>query len=264
MKRIPPNRKRWRIIYQEERLVAILDYLQKARTMSVADICQRYTISRDTARRDIVKLVNQGAATRTHGGIALPDLGNKILAYRDRLQTYSEEKMRIGKKAVSYLNTDGCYFLNASTTISCMARQIDAQVSVFTQSLDVAELLSQQQNATVHLLGGKLNHENRFFFSMESARQIEQIQFDGVFLGTAAIAEDGIYYEDEEDAWISRLAAERSECTIILADHKKFDNRSRFKAFDWDTVDVLITDRTLPQPIHTLMETHGIQLILAN
>lgn len=74
-------------MYQEERLLLILEYLNKNQSMSVNEICDRFQISRDTARRDVLKLVEQGAAIRTHGGIALPTLNETILAYRERIQS---------------------------------------------------------------------------------------------------------------------------------------------------------------------------------
>jgi len=258
------KRKEMSIIYQEERLSAILDNLQEARSLSVADICRLYNVSRDTARRDIVKLTEQGAAIRTHGGIALQDFQNKILAYRDRLQAYSDIKMRIGKKALTFLKPNGYYFFNASTTISCMVRQIDMPIHVFTQSLDVAELSSQKEGAAVHVFGGKLNLENRFFFSAESMKQMESIHFDAAFLGAAAVADDGVYYEDEEDAWISRIISEHSNQMVILTDHKKFNQKSRFKAFDWSHADVLITDRALTERFQTSLEAQGVHLILTD
>ncbi|WP_272947205.1 DeoR/GlpR family DNA-binding transcription regulator [Sporolactobacillus inulinus] len=241
----------------------MLDNLQKARSLSVADICRLYGVSRDTARRDIVKLTEQGAAIRTHGGIALPDIKNQILAYRERLQAYSEEKIQIGAKALSLIKDNGCYFFNASTTISCMVRQMKVSANIFTQSLDVAELLSGDAQSSVHLFGGTFHQRNRFFFSVDSIKQIERIHFDAAFLGAAALTDDGIYYEDEEDALLSRIVSDRSDSTIILADHKKYEQMSRFKAFDWKAADILITDRQPPEKVDTAREMQGTNLLLA-
>lgn len=44
-------------MYQEERLLKILEYLKQHQAMSVQDICTQFEVSRDTARRDIVRLV---------------------------------------------------------------------------------------------------------------------------------------------------------------------------------------------------------------
>ena len=85
-------------MYQEGRLIKILEYLNKYNSISVQQICEMSNVSRDTARRDIIKLTQQGAAIRTHGGISLPVLKNTIKAYRERLESYSEEKKNIAQK----------------------------------------------------------------------------------------------------------------------------------------------------------------------
>ncbi|MEY9141505.1 winged helix-turn-helix transcriptional regulator [Mammaliicoccus lentus] len=43
-------------MYQEERLLKILDYLKKNNQISNKDICDTLNISRDNARRDIIKV----------------------------------------------------------------------------------------------------------------------------------------------------------------------------------------------------------------
>ncbi|MGP3784884.1 DeoR family transcriptional regulator [Paenibacillus sp. 1A_MP2] len=45
--------------------------------MSVTDICTLFEVSRDTARRDIVRLVQEGVVIRTHGGY-------RYLSYRKK------------------------------------------------------------------------------------------------------------------------------------------------------------------------------------
>lgn len=250
-------------MYQEERLVSILDYLKAHQSMSVNEICAHFQISRDTARRDIVRLTEQGAAIRTHGGIALPDLQNTVLAYRERLQTFSGEKMRIGSMALSLIHEKGHYFFDTSTTVSCMARQLDIEVTVYTHSLDIAEILSNQTRSTVFLFGGALNKANRYLFDIESAGQLERIHFDCAFLGAAAITEDGFYYEDKDDAFIKGTVASRSDKTVVLADSKKFTKRSRFKGLDWENADTLITNERPPAPFIHSESMRGTELMIA-
>ena len=63
-------------MYQEERIYKILEILKTKKTMTNQEIMDQFHISRDTARRDIVRLVSENLAVRTHGGITLND--NKI------------------------------------------------------------------------------------------------------------------------------------------------------------------------------------------
>jgi DeoR/GlpR family transcriptional regulator of sugar metabolism len=52
-------------IFQEERLIAIVQYLKNHKRISVEEICDLYEVSRDTARRDMVKLEESGQIIRT-------------------------------------------------------------------------------------------------------------------------------------------------------------------------------------------------------
>lgn len=79
-------------MYQEERLYEILNILREKTVLSNKEIMETFNISRDTARRDIVRLVDEGVAIRTHGGIAVPSIRTEIKDYKSRLSINSEEK----------------------------------------------------------------------------------------------------------------------------------------------------------------------------
>lgn len=250
-------------MYQEERLLKILKLLDEQHSMSVNEICEHFTISRDTARRDILMLVEQGAAIRTHGGISVPSIKDSILAYRERVQSFSKEKMKIGKRALDLIEEDHVYFFDVSTTVCCLADQMSKEINVFTHSLDIAEVLSNQSKAKMFLLGGSLNIQNRYFFDMEVIHQLKKISFNGGFFGAAAIMEDGIYYEDKEDAYIKSLVAKKSSQNIILADFDKFSKRSHFKGIEWDEIQMIITNQYPPPKFLDLIQYHNIELWIA-
>jgi Transcriptional regulators of sugar metabolism len=249
-------------IFQEERLALILNHLKTSRTLSVGEICRLFHVSRDTARRDIVKLVHHGAATRTHGGIALLDLQDAVLGYRQRADNFSGEKRKIGACALQFLSPEKLYFLNASTSVSCMAKMIDRKVTVYTHSLDTAEILSQQLKSHVFLLGGVLNGKNRYFYDPDDADRLDKIRFDAAFLGTAAISEDGFYYDDPDDAAMNRLAVSRSDKTFVLAEHLKFAKKSYFRGFGWKDVQAIITDQAVPPEFLSVTTDSGTEVIV--
>jgi len=250
-------------MYQEERLLLILEYLNNNQSMSVNEICDHFQVSRDTARRDILKLVEQGAAIRTHGGISLPALKDTILAYRERVQSYSDKKMKIGNRALSLLEENKQYYFDVSTTVCCMAEQVNQSIKVFTHSLDIVEVCSNQTETSVFLFGGYFNVSNRFFYDMNTVEQLEKVRFDGAFLGAAAIMEDGIYFENKEDAYIKNKVAKRSSKNVILADFHKFTLESYHKGFDWSEVDVIITSENPPESFLNIIRSNHIQLLLA-
>lgn len=251
-------------MYQEERLLKILEYLKEHNTMSIHSICEMFSVSRDTARRDIIKLIEQGTAIRTHGGISLPTLRNTIEAYRERLKYYSEEKKAIAKKAVEFINEKEHYFFDVSTTVSFLAKYLNRSVTVFTHSLDNIEILSEKKEISVHSIGGQLNNKNRFFYKPGCTDYLHGIRFDTAFIGAAAINEDGIYYDDEEDAFVKQAAVKKSDKIIILTDCKKFKLSSYYKGVNWEQVDVIITDQRPPEVFMDIIEEKDIQLIIVD
>lgn len=249
-------------MYQEERLLKILEYLKEHNTMSIHNICEMFSISRDTARRDIIKLIEEGTAIRTHGGISLPKLISSIEAYRERLKYYSDEKKSIAKKAMGFINEKEHYFLDVSTTVSFLAEYLNKDVTVFTHSLDNIEILSDKKEISVNSIGGKLHSKNRFFYKLGGTDYLSGLRFDKAFMGAAAINEDGIYYDDEEDAFIKQSAAKRSDKVIVLTDSKKFTLSSYYKGLSWDQIDIIITNSKPPEIFMNLVNENDIKLII--
>jgi len=249
-------------IYQEERLVKILEVLHQEKMISNQRICDMLGISRDTARRDFIKLVEQGAAIRTHGGIALPEFNDKIKAYKERITASAEDKYLIGKTAASYIQKGDLCFLDVSTTVKFLCNHLKTSSTIYTHSLDNAEALSNNNEVDVYLLGGKFYHENRFFFDVNVASSLNDIYFDKTFLGAAAIREDGIYFSNIEDAVIKGLVAKRSKEVILLTDSQKFNRTSSYKGFSWSDIDTIITNEKLPDNLMQQVEENKIEIRL--
>ncbi|WP_226001773.1 DeoR/GlpR family DNA-binding transcription regulator [Paenibacillus sp. BJ-4] len=250
------------LIYQEERLVKILERLHKEKMISNQEICDMLGISRDTVRRDFIRLVDEGAAIRTHGGIALPQFKDKIKAYKERINASSEDKYKIGKIAASYISKGDLCFLDVSTTVKFLCDHLNTSSTVYTHSLDNAEALSNNNEVDVYLLGGKFNHENRFFFDVHVASQLNDIYFDKVFLGAAGILKDGIYFSNYEDAVIKGIVAERSKEVILLADSQKFNQISSYKGVDLIDIDMIITNENPPDEFRKSFEENNIKIRL--
>src|SRR5690625_854301 len=112
-------------LYQDERLVYIMEFLRKHKRISVEQICSLFQVSRDTARRDIVKLEKEKSIIRTRGGAILPAVHHVVENYSRRLKIVSEEKKIIGRKASSLIHPDDRIILDTSTTVQSCAEQID-------------------------------------------------------------------------------------------------------------------------------------------
>lgn len=218
-----------------------------------------FGISRDTARRDIVKLVEEGVAARTHGGITLPTLMGELQTYHSRVTQNIDLKRALAARVVHYL-TPGCVlFLDVSTTVEQVCGHLTDDMVVYTHSIYNTERLMEKQ-CEVNLLGGRLNRRNRFFGGGSTLRQLDSVWFDVAVLGAAAIRDDGVYFTAGEDAEVKRKVAERSNFIIVVADESKFSLSAHHKGAHFSDVDVFITNRQPPKSLRDNIEKFGASL----
>ncbi|KRE49815.1 DeoR/GlpR family DNA-binding transcription regulator [Paenibacillus sp. Soil724D2] len=249
------------MMYQEERLLKILDYINEHHAMSVMDICSLLDVSRDTARRDIVKLVQEGVVIRTHGGVALPQLKKEIATYQERLIDETDSKRKIGKIAAKLIQDRETVILDVSTTVQSVAEQISANnITAITHSIDIVGILSGREDLQVYVLGGYLHTKNRLLYGPSVIDKLRELRADKAFIGATAIQTDGLYFPYEDDVSVKKEMARRSDQVIVVADFTKFTSKSVYR-LDFDFVDILVTDQEVPNEIREVLHNKNIAII---
>ncbi|AOC92723.1 DeoR/GlpR family DNA-binding transcription regulator [Bacillus sp. L381] len=250
-------------MYQEERLIAIMEYLKQHRRITAEQICSLLHISRDTARRDLVKLKERGAIIRTRGGAILPSVHQEVPGYSGRLQTVSEEKNKIGKLAASLIHKGDRIILDTSTTVQACAEHLNVtDCTVITNSINQADILSAKEGIDIHLLGGKLQKEHRFLYGASVVEKLGDYHADKVLIGVVGISENGLTIPHEEDGMVKRKMIRQAEQVIALSDHSKLGRTSFYQYAELHEIDLLITDRLPDQDFCDLLDRHGVELLV--
>ncbi|UUZ80584.1 DeoR/GlpR family DNA-binding transcription regulator [Paenibacillus sp. P26] len=251
-------------MYQEERLQGILQHMQRHERISIEEICELFDVSRDTARRDIVKLEEQGRILRTRGGAIWPTLNKEVSGYGDRLNLEPGVKRAIGRAAASLLKNGDYVFMDASTTARHAAEWIrtDNHI-VVTNSMDIAGLLSPRDGFQVHLLGGTVHPVHRFIYGARTIDMLSDYQADKPLVGTGGLAEIGMTSPFEEEGYVLREMMRRADQVILLADHTKFGLHQFFRVAGLERIDMLITDQDPPPGLKEALLKHDIEIILA-
>lgn len=246
-------------MYQEERIYGIAKLLEERKTLSNQDIMDTFNVSRDTARRDIIRLVEAGMALRTHGGITANEKKLTVMSYKERVTENHAAKERLVKYASSYLKEGRLCYFDVSTTLELLCQLVPKEMSIYTNSLRNLEVL-QTGDCDIHMIGGRLHRQNQFFYGSGTLEQLGNIHFDMAFLGAASIGKDGIYVEDEEDAGIKRQVIRHCCSAIVIADSSKFTKTSKFLGAGWEQIDLLITDAVPPKDIADRLNKTNTQL----
>ncbi len=256
-------------MFIEERHQAILDILAKEGSITTARIQQDFTVSYDSAKRDLRLLEERGLLKRTHGG-ALPmrsiAAGKPPMTTCKDITEVKENYMAIAKKAVSMIRDGDVIFLIPATVGYFMAQNLpaDKRIRVATNSLAIAEELRTKPNVSVIFLGGEMDQKGNCYdhFAIDIIRRL---RFDRCFLTAAAISADfGLSIQKSQAIAFWNAVIDSSKQTVGLFPTEKIGFESVVSICPADRLDVLITDWNALEEDLTRFDEMGIEVVVVD
>ncbi len=229
-------------LFTEERRTHILQILEREHRVAVTDLADRFNVSADTVRRDLRDLCARQLIRKTHGGAMRRTV--PVVDYETRLAQALDVKEVIGSRAAELVEEGESIIIDGATTALPLASSLKvSKVTVLTNSLEVAHILSQRSNIDLIVLGGRSDPLHRQLVGPATLEQLSRYRVDKLFLGIGAIDRtSGLTEPTEEDAAVKRAMIQISQQVISLADHSKFGRVAFAYVAPASAVDVLITD----------------------
>ncbi len=249
-----------------ERQNQILQWVTRQRRVTVNGICERYSISEATARRDLEQLDSQNKIQRVHGGaIALQQAPPEepILKRQDEQASF---KQRIGWMGAGLVKDGETVFLGSGTTVLEVARNLSDHhnLTVITNSLPVVNTLAETPAITLVCLGGILRASELSFIGHITEQALAEVRADKVFIGVRAISlEQGLTNDYLPETMTDRAILKAGREVIVVADHTKFGRVSTAFLATLESIHTIITDEQAPEDFVSAVSTHNIRLIKA-
>ena len=249
-----------------ERQNSILDLLHQQQRITVAEICQRFSVSKATARRDLENLAQEGKLQRVHGGaITLRQAPPQSpILLREREQW--EEKMRIGRAAADLVQNGDTVFLGSGTTVLDVARNLHQHIelTVISNSLPVINMLARLPNVTVIALGGQVRDSELSFIGYLTEQALGEINADLVILGIRAISlTNGLSNDYLPETMTDRAILRAGRKVVIVADHTKCGMVSTAVVAPLSSIQTLVTDDKTDHAFVASLREQGIEVIVA-
>jgi len=228
----------------EARFEHILTELTRKGRVSVQELASHFQVSRETIRRDLKQLELDGQLRCVYGGGVKPNPGGDE-PIADRMRLNAREKARIAVEAARLLRDDIKVFLDAGTTTLAFAKHLKdwPKVTVYTNSLDIIEVLCGFGLPNVVAVGGNLSTSYRAFMGPDPQAIVAQHLFDIAFVGIGAVDYRlGFMDLGPDEAALRRLLRKHSKQCVMLADSSKFGRQGSICTYELGDVDVLITD----------------------
>ncbi|MFM2481579.1 DeoR/GlpR family DNA-binding transcription regulator [Celerinatantimonas sp. YJH-8] len=245
---------------QEERLLELEKSIQSQHKITLAEICDRYGISYDSARRDLVKLSQKPHVMRVRGGAIYNQLSTQSQGYAEKPVTAL--KQQLAQAAAKLVKEHEHILLDASTTLTAATPLFPKHLKIVTNSPDILQAALPSQE--VFLLGGKFDSYHRAILGQQAEMQVQHYFVDKAFIGVCAINESGLTTTSEQEATLKRAMMAQAKQVILVCESSKFDTQNFFSIYPLSRVDIAITDHRISTVSRNYLQDNDIELITIN
>lgn len=250
---------------QEERIRIISDYLKTRSSATVPELASMLHVSLDTIRRDLRLLERRGIISKVHGGAVLTSAYERENIFPIRQSSNIKEKDEIALKS-SALVQDGQFLaINAGTTGSQLAKRLVSSMrllTVITNSISIAQILSENPGFTVILCGGELNATENSLGGRLAEHGCSQYYTDIAFISINAISiSSGLTDFRVAEVGVINTMMPRAKRNIVIAASGKLEKKSHVFVAPLSSVDTIITDSRISSEIAENYRNSGVDLL---
>ncbi|MES2390989.1 MAG: DeoR/GlpR family DNA-binding transcription regulator [Acidobacteriota bacterium] len=235
---------------RQKRFRIILEYLQLHGEVFIDVLKDKLGTSIVTIRRDLDFLEQQGLLSRTHGGaVSIEPLFyepfKKDRSFVAQVERQAEAKRRIGRAAATLIKPGQTIAVSPGTTTAQIVRALpfDANLTIVTNTANVAMELSKRKDVHVFLTGGHLHGEWFSLVGPTAVKSLESALIHTVFIGVDGIdATFGLSSFSADEAEVIAAMVRNAKDRIVVADHTKLGATINWRICATSEINTLITD----------------------
>lgn len=246
----------------DQRRQEILNLVESGGFVSLQQLTDRAGVSESTVRRDLEYLEKIGQIRRTRGGAAY--VGESLTALDVRAGQAFPEKQAVGRAAAALVQPGEAVLLDGGTTTLEVARNlIGKSLQVVTNSVPVVNLLANQPQIELVVIGGYLYPKTGVALGPLALAALSQIHVRRLFMSVGGITEKGLYNSNALLADTERSMLAAAEEVIVVADSGKFGHSALAHLCPLDRVHRVVVDAGLTDEWKDLLTSAGIALTIA-
>lgn len=221
--------------------------------VSVSELARELGVSKQTVRRDLDEMSDNGSLNRTYGGAATLPMGvEPTLAERQTMAR--TERKRIAEAATALIAEGDVLMVGPGSTTHLFAQALVTrfkQLQIITNSVPAATVLASNRGFRVVLAPGDYQPSEACVTGTETLSFLDKFRADKAIFGASGIFEGGVCEVNSGVAWVERSMVERSRERILLVAHIKFNQPHLELVCPFSALTALVTDR---EPEHRLMD----------
>lgn len=241
---------------QPDRRKRIVNELKVNGIVKVDDLAELLSVSNMTIRRDLKELEENGLIKRTHGGATLVDSLTMELPFLSKEILNINEKKKIAKEAVKYIENGMVVGLDSGTTSMEIAKLIsnNKTLTVITPDVIIASYLCQYSNMDVICTGGYVQSNTGVCLGQIAEGVLSKVRTDICFIATSAFTTDSITTPTFTKEAIKRLLIESSKEAVLIADSSKYGKEHFVKITELSKFNLMIVDDGLSKEVYEVLK----------
>lgn len=242
-------------MYNIERKRKIIELIEINKSVDVAELSNMFNVSKETIRRDLTDLEEDGILQRTHGGAIIAKDKNELeFSVSIREMYKKEEKNIICKRAAEFIHDGDTIFVdNSSTTINLLKYiNRDYQVNVITNSIKVLleSTVINNHNLTLICIGGVFRINNLSLIGPLAQNNVKQFYPSKTFVSARGISQDcGFTDSSVYELEAKKTIINNSKEVFMLMDSSKFNQVGVVQLGGFEIADYLITDGNVDENV---------------
>ncbi len=245
-----------------ERLKQIVEIITKKRTVSVNELSDHFKVTKETIRKDLEKLEYEGILRKIHGGaISLQQEGRLDLSFASRVEMNLDAKFIMAEK-IAHLIKDGNHiFADSSTTVyQALVSLSSMKLTIMTNAVHIFGINSSSFNLIS--TGGEYKKFSNTFVGAVANKSVKDFFADIALISCTGVNSiNGITESNAQEVYLKRLMIKNSKLVILLADSSKIGIVGLYKMINFYDINYLITDKTPPYELMTILQAHKIKVL---
>lgn len=240
----------------------IREQLQIHKSVRITDLATLLNVTKETIRRDLREMEQDGELIRTHGGAYILDGVQNDIDITTRQVLKTTEKEIIAQKMDTLIHSGDSIFLDGSTTSWVIAKSIaHRHLTVLTPSLEIAKILSTSDSIKLHVIGGEFSPATMSFTGNAALRNLEQYYVDKAIISCRSVSmEFGITDTNDYDAALHKLVLAHARQKYLVIDHSKLDNTSFSHVAPIAVLDGIVMDREFSLSWQEYLAKHNVKI----
>lgn len=248
---------------KEDRIQKLKNYILSNERASIEELCNVFTVSKNTMRRDINELEKQGTIKKVYGGIVLNDK-KTTEPFESREEKNTSAKQVIAKLACDFVQDGDIIYIDSGTTTMHMLPHLAElrNLTIITNNLNVILSSLPYLHLNVLCTGGTLFRTTNSFVDMDAINFLKKYNISKAFMASTGISiSKGITNSSSFEYDIKKYMVDNCDMVVLLADETKIGRVSLTTYCDLKDINVFVTNANPDDEYVEFFNKNNIKLI---